>query len=194
MIRKQDVIDRAAEWQLRPDVVEKDYALGWILAAIAVNAETATRWLFKGGTCLKKCFIETYRFSEDLDFSLLPDATYTADGLLMVLRTLGRQATELSGIDFADGEISLRERKDKLGRPTFQGRMGYRGPLAVPGWPRILFDITRHEKIVSDSVHRPIFHPYPDELPENVVVTTYSLEELLAEPGALGADTPAGCG
>ena len=26
-------------------------------------------WLFKGGTCLKKCF-ETYRFSEDLDFTL----------------------------------------------------------------------------------------------------------------------------
>ena len=23
---------------------------------------------FKGGTCLKKCYIETYRFSEDLQF------------------------------------------------------------------------------------------------------------------------------
>ena len=25
---------------------------------------------FKGGTCLKKCYFETYRFSEDLDFTL----------------------------------------------------------------------------------------------------------------------------
>ena len=29
-------------------------------------------WVFKGGTCLKKCYIETYRFSEDLDFTVLP--------------------------------------------------------------------------------------------------------------------------
>jgi len=27
-------------------------------------------WAFKGGTCLKKCYFETYRFSEDLDFTL----------------------------------------------------------------------------------------------------------------------------
>jgi len=25
MINKQDILDRAAEWQLRPEVVEKDY-------------------------------------------------------------------------------------------------------------------------------------------------------------------------
>jgi predicted nucleotidyltransferase component of viral defense system len=30
--------------------------------------------VFKGGTCLKKCFFETYRFSEDLDFTIInPD-------------------------------------------------------------------------------------------------------------------------
>jgi len=28
-------------------------------------------------TCLKQCYFETYRFSEDLDFSLLRDAVYT---------------------------------------------------------------------------------------------------------------------
>ena len=26
-------------------------------------------WVFKGGTCLKKCFVETYLLSEDLDFT-----------------------------------------------------------------------------------------------------------------------------
>lgn len=29
MIRKQDILDRAAEWRLRPEIVEKDYVLGW---------------------------------------------------------------------------------------------------------------------------------------------------------------------
>ena len=37
MIRKQDILDRAAEWGPRPDVVEKDYVLGWLLAGFADN-------------------------------------------------------------------------------------------------------------------------------------------------------------
>ena len=31
MIRKQDILDRAREWQLRPEIVEKDYVLGWLV-------------------------------------------------------------------------------------------------------------------------------------------------------------------
>ena len=30
--------------------------------------------MFKGGTCLKKCYFETYRFSEALDFTFRDDA------------------------------------------------------------------------------------------------------------------------
>jgi predicted nucleotidyltransferase component of viral defense system len=63
MIGKQDIFDRAGEWQLRHEVVEKDYVLGWLLDAIGRHPETATTWVFKGGTCLKKCYFETYRFS-----------------------------------------------------------------------------------------------------------------------------------
>ncbi len=54
MINKQDILDRAAEWQLRPEVVEKDYVLGWLLAAISSHRELQTLWIFKGGTCIKK--------------------------------------------------------------------------------------------------------------------------------------------
>lgn len=88
MIAKQDILDRAAEWGLRPDVVEKDYVLGWMLAAIGRNPETSAHWVFKGGTCLKKCYVETHRFSEDLDFTLRPEAVFSAEGLGTVLRDL----------------------------------------------------------------------------------------------------------
>jgi predicted nucleotidyltransferase component of viral defense system len=67
VIRKQDILDRAAEWGLPPEIVEKDYVLGWLLAGFAAHGIAARSWVFKGGTCLKKCFFETYRFSEDLD-------------------------------------------------------------------------------------------------------------------------------
>jgi predicted nucleotidyltransferase component of viral defense system len=64
----------AGETGLRPNVVEKDYVLGWLLAAINANEALTSSWVFKGGTCLKKCYFETYRFSEDLDFTLTDEA------------------------------------------------------------------------------------------------------------------------
>ena len=87
MITKQDILDRSAEWQLRPEVVEKDYVLGWLLAGISI-LPISKLWVFKGGTCVKKCFFETYRFSEDLDFSLQPEAPYTSDEIAAQLREL----------------------------------------------------------------------------------------------------------
>lgn len=87
MIEKQDILERAAEWQLRPEVVEKDYVLGWLLAGIA-TLPMGTLWIFKGGTCVKKCFFETYRFSEDLDFSLRSEAAYTQGEIVAQLREL----------------------------------------------------------------------------------------------------------
>ncbi len=74
MIDKREILEQASALKLLPHVVEKDYVLGWILGGIYANAALVDSWVFKGGTCLKKCYFETYRFSEDLDFTLL-DAT-----------------------------------------------------------------------------------------------------------------------
>ncbi len=71
MIELFELQERAREWSLRPDLVEKDYVLGWLLWGIASEPSLAGSWVFKGGTCLKKCFFETYRFSEDLDFTVV---------------------------------------------------------------------------------------------------------------------------
>jgi predicted nucleotidyltransferase component of viral defense system len=70
LINRQEIMDFSREFGLRPDMVEKDYVLGWLLAGISNHKELAAKWVFKGGTCLKKCFFETYRFSEDLDFTI----------------------------------------------------------------------------------------------------------------------------
>jgi hypothetical protein len=64
----QHVSDCLHSYLTRAHVVEKDCVLGWMLAGIDAHEELAESWLFKGGTCLKKCFFETYRFSEDLDW------------------------------------------------------------------------------------------------------------------------------
>jgi predicted nucleotidyltransferase component of viral defense system len=182
MITKQDILDRAGEWQLRPEVVEKDYVLGWLLWGLGHHPTVDGMWVFKGGTCLKKCYFETYRFSEDLDFTLRPEAPYTKEDILAVLRGVGEVVAAESGIEIAIDAIVAQEKKDKQGRLTFKARLGYKGPLAFPGEPRrILFDLTAHEPILRPPTDAPIFHPYPDLLPSPASIRAYPLEELLAE-------------
>jgi hypothetical protein len=74
MIDRREILDVATRMSLTPHIVERDYVLGWMLAGISAHPELRDSWVFKGGTCLKKCFFETYRFSEDLDFTLLASA------------------------------------------------------------------------------------------------------------------------
>ena len=73
MIGRADIDDRVRAWGLREDVVEKDYVLGWVLWSIGVDPVLGGTWIFKGGTCLKKCYNVTSRFSEDLDFTVVED-------------------------------------------------------------------------------------------------------------------------
>lgn len=181
MIRRQDILDRAEEWRLRPEVVEKDYVLGWLLAALGADGETGVRWVFKGGTCIKKCYIETYRFSEDLDFSLTPDAMYDEADLRAVLTGAIQQADNLSGVRFGADALELRHRQNRAGTRTYEVRLGYQGPMGGPATPKVRFDLTQTEAILLPPERRPIFHPYPDELPAGATVHCYPLEELLAE-------------
>jgi predicted nucleotidyltransferase component of viral defense system len=54
MIGVLELRERAREWSLREDIVEKDYVLGWLLWGIASEATLTNTWVFKGGTPLKK--------------------------------------------------------------------------------------------------------------------------------------------
>jgi predicted nucleotidyltransferase component of viral defense system len=85
LIPKAEILRASEESDLLATTIEKDYALGWLLFAIAQH-EVMSRWIFKGGTCLKKCYFDTYRFSEDLDFTLLQDVPYDAESIMAGLR------------------------------------------------------------------------------------------------------------
>jgi len=87
----------------------------------------------------------------------------------------------MSGIEFPEGLIEVRSRRNKQGQTTFEGRVPYSGPLAYPGFPRVRVDITQHEPVIDTVAERRVFHPYPDELPGAAAVATYSFDELLAE-------------
>ena len=51
------------------EVLERDYIISWVLAGIASVPSLKETLVFKGGTALRKCYFDDYRFSEDLDFT-----------------------------------------------------------------------------------------------------------------------------
>lgn len=72
MIPPAEINRLAHRLGLGDKTVEKDYVLTWTLLAIA-HSPLRDRLAFKGGTALKKVYVPDYRFSEDLDFTLLDD-------------------------------------------------------------------------------------------------------------------------
>lgn len=69
MIREAEVRRTAAAKKIDPMVIDLDYSLGWILLGMKNISPDLLGLIFKGGTCLRKCYFQDYRFSEDLDFT-----------------------------------------------------------------------------------------------------------------------------
>lgn len=187
MISRAGLQERAREWGLTEEVVEKDYVLGWLLWAIGSDPAFAAQWIFKGGTCLKKCFVETYRFSEDLDFTVLEDGPLEADGLMPVLVGLLDRLEQQTGLTLTSRAPLLRMRP---GSRSAEGRIYYRGPRGAPGEARVKLDLTYDETVVEPTLRREIAHEYDDELPGDGSVRCYAFPEVFAEKlRALGQRT-----
>jgi len=183
MIGKREILDVAATVGLNPHVVEKDYALGWALAGIFAHPELAESWVFKGGTCLKKCYFETYRFSEDLDFTVLDPAHLDGAFLKRVFREISAWIYERTGLEFPAQSQDFEIFANPRGNPSCQGKLSYRGPVSSSsgGLPRVKLDLTADERIVLAPVRVPIFHPYSDAPADGITVLSYAYEEAFGE-------------
>lgn len=178
MISRAEIQDRAREWGLTDEVVEKDYVLGWLLWGIGQEVRLSDHWVFKGGTCLKKCYLETYRFSEDLDFTVREGGPLTPEVLIPLLTEMLDTIEQESGIELTTRAPVVRLRP---GGRSAEGRIYYRGPRRTPGEARVKLDVTHDEIVVDAPVHRPIVHSYDDRLPEPATVPCYSFDEVFAE-------------
>lgn len=181
MIDKQELADLARELSLELKVVEKDYVLGWLLAGISTQESLARHWVFKGGTCLKKCWFETYRFSEDLDFTVTEPAHLDQDFLLQSFARISDWIYEESGIELPADQTRFKVSQFEGGAYA-EGRIYYVGPLQQRrNLARIKFDLTTKEKLVMTPEERDVHHPYSDRPAAGIRALCYCFEEVFAE-------------
>ena len=79
MISRVELSKSAYEAGASDRTIEKDYVIGSLLFGIA-DSLLKKLLAFKGGTSIKKIYFPDYRYSEDLDFTLLEEVN--ADTLI----------------------------------------------------------------------------------------------------------------
>ena len=97
MILQKEIIENSRKFKVPPVTIDKDWVLGHLLNGIASVKEINELFIFKGGTCLHKCYFETYRFSEDLDFTLLDEKFDINKNLI---KSILQITEKISGIKF----------------------------------------------------------------------------------------------
>lgn len=159
-------------------IVEKDYALSYLLAAIKATDGLGEELILKGGTALKKLYFADYRFSEDLDYSTrVPGPIKQIDGLMeRAVHSMGEMLNELGPFQVLLEGLMLKQphpgdQKAYLVRVQFPD---HRQALC-----RLKVEITVDEPILTPVEIRPLLHGFAEDM--DVRIPVYSISEIIVE-------------
>lgn len=181
----QEIVEIADRKDIKKEVIDKDWMLGHFLNAMFTFSHISENFVFKGGTCLKKNYFEDYRFSEDLDFTLLDEA-FVIDELFF--KKIIKLAEQNSG-----AKLYLKSIKPQVHKDSPQGYEvtilfwgAFHKPnqvvLPVNRWQtKIKLDISFTERVLMKPEQKRIFHSYSDFKVINSIVPAYPLNEIVAE-------------
>ncbi len=156
-------------------VLERDYCLAWFLVGLS-RSPLRDQLAFKGGTALKRCYFGDYRFSEDLDFTLIEELPL--QDIFAALDGIYAEVQRASGVVF---RFSRDDRKRHQNSHTFY--LAYEGPLPSSSTKEVKVDITIREHIVCPLQERPVVRGYEEysDLPEDCSIRAYALDEIVVE-------------
>jgi len=178
MIKKGEINKKARASGVSDKQIEKDYVLTWVLYGISRNEMLKEVLAFKGGTVLKKAYYPDYRFSEDLDFTLLDDKL-TNEQILKAFSNLLEVVEEDTAM-----ELRINDEKDKEHKASgsINFWIDYVAPLdGAMGSRDLKVDVTRGEKIEFDLVPHQIYNDYSDISEIEFSINCYSLSEIVIE-------------
>ena len=179
MIKPQEISKIASREGVRPQQIEKDYIISWVLWGLYNHGILKDALIFKGGTCIKKIFIEDFRYSEDIDFTLDPslEKTLSDEEIYKAFNDLFGSIKEAANIDLSIPEDS----KEVHESGSLKFFIDYIGPLGGKS-DHIKTDIGKGEKLEFEVVKKLMLNDYSDlEEEEKGTITSYSLEEIVIE-------------
>jgi predicted nucleotidyltransferase component of viral defense system len=146
-------------------VVERDYILAHVVAQLnRAVPQDGGRLVFKGGTALRFVHIAEYRYSADLDFTVIKGSAGPAVAAIADALAAARQHAELPHLQLIGADAPA---------------IGYIGPLRA-GKPRhIKLDVTADELV--ESTEQRIIQDIWSDLPSPVAFAVYPLGEIGAE-------------
>ncbi len=186
MILQKEISEKAAKSGVNKSTIDKDWVLGHFLDAIYSVSELRKKLVFKGGTCIKKCYIPDYRFSEDLDFTCTDEKFGLTDNHLNeICNLVNERSGALTHIQ------SLKELKHKNKRTGFEAVIKFWGadhrkndvPPSPERWlTKIKIEVILYEKVIFPLESKRVNHDYSDSLSENAkAIPSYSINEILSE-------------
>jgi predicted nucleotidyltransferase component of viral defense system len=186
MILQKEISNIAESLKIPKTTIDKDWALSHFIAAIFSEPEIKETLVFKGGTCLKKCWFPDYRFSEDLDFtSKSPEFVLSSSHLKFICNHVEANAGILTHVTSSKPILYNNELVGFEANIKFWGadHPKNENPSPPERWhTKIKIEIILYEKLIFPEILRPVIHPYSDKLAISPnLIPSYCLEEVLSE-------------
>jgi predicted nucleotidyltransferase component of viral defense system len=158
------------------NILERDYCIAWFLVGLA-RSSLRNKLAFKGGTALRRCHFVEYRYSEDLDFTLLQALSF--EELKQELEPIYETVKKASNITFMFSRVDSATHQNSY---TFY--LMYEGPLPNMSISKeIKVDVTIKEAVFYQPEEIAVLKSCDEysDLPEGEKILVYSLYEIIAE-------------
>ena len=161
MITDEEIEKKAAEFQLRPIEVQKDYVYGWLLKGLYLRPALAPQLVLKGGNALRKGYLPDTRFSKDLDFSARQKIPLSL--LETELKAVCAFVNAQTGVQFVD-KMSVREKDLAIPEiEALEARLYFKSFYGEENLSlRTQLDVTQFDRIYLPVQTRQLIHAYSD--------------------------------
>ena len=163
MLTRHAITRRADADGVDAAVVERDYVLAHIVAHLSrAKPADGGRLVFKGGTALRLVHIGEYRYSADLDFTVIDGSAVAATAGMAEVLEAARRHAGMPVLELTEGESPA---------------IAYIGPLEAGKSRRIKLDVSDSE-LVESVEQRTILQDVWSDLPRPVPFEVYPIEEI----------------
>ena len=169
MIGTHEIKEIARKNGIPSTTIERDYVQNFLLKSLYSKTDAL---VFKGGTAIRKAFVQDYRFSDDLDFTLSKHVNREEMAALFagIINDISEE-----GIIFEEGV------EFKAVATGWKIKMHHTSGLSKNTRIKMFLDITNPnlELVITPVEHHQLIHNYSDVCKAKLI--TYSLSEITAE-------------